>query len=156
MSQAYSQSGDKFYISTTPQNDDLDDHAGTGFPSLTYVQVKKVGSIGEFGIATNMLTYDTLDRDVTTKAKGLTNAGDPQIECAEDLTDPGQIAMRAAGAVTVKNSYAFKIERADGTVEYLRGLVAGPVKPGGRNEDFRLNVFTLGLNQPAITIAPTP
>lgn len=155
MSQAYSQSGDKFYISTTPQNNDLDDHAGSGFPSLTYVQVKKVGSIGEFGNSTNILTYDTLDQDVTTKAKGLTNAGDPPIECAEDLADPGQIAMRAAGAVTVKDSYAFKIERADGTVEYLRGLVTGPVKPGGRNEDFRLNVFTLGLNQVVLTI-PAP
>lgn len=156
MSQANSQSGDKLFISTTVQNNDLDDHATSGFPGLAYVEVKKVGSIGEFGLATNMLTYDTLDRDVTTKAKGLTNAGDPQIECAEDLTDPGQIAMRAAGAVTNKGNYAFKILRADGTIEYLRGLVAGPVKPGGRNEDFRLNVFTLGLQQAAITIAPTP
>lgn len=155
MSQAYTQSGDKFYISNTPQNDDLDDHAGSGFPSLTYVQVKKVGSIGESGINTNMLSYDTLDRDVTLKSKGLTNAGDPPIECAEDLADPGQIAMRAAGAVTVKDSYAFKIERANGNVEYWRGLVAGPVKPGGRNEDFQLNVFTLGLNQVPITI-PAP
>ena len=156
MSQANSQSGDKLFISTTVQNNDLDDHATSGFQGLTYVEVKKVGSIGEFGLATNMLTYDTLDRDVTTKAKGLTNAGDPQIECAEDLADPGQIAMRAAGAVTNKGNYAFKILRADGTIEYLRGLVADPVKPGGRNEDFRLNVFTLGLQQAAITIAPTP
>lgn len=155
MTQAYTQSGDKFYISTTVQNDDLDDHAGSGFPSLTYTRVNKVGQIGEFGTNTNIVSYDTLDQDVTTKAKGLTNAGDPPIECAEDLADPGQIAMRAAGAPTVKDSYAFKIERADGSIEYLRGLVVGPVKPGGRNEDFRLNVFTLGLNQVVLTI-PAP
>lgn len=153
MDQAYSQSGDKFFISTTAQNSDLTDEAVDGFPSLIYTEVKSVGMIGEFGISTNLLTYDTLDRDVTLKAKGLTNAGDPQIECAEDLKDPGQIAMRAAGAVSVRDSYAYKIERADGTVEYLRGLCVGPVKPGGRNEDFRLNVFTLGLNQPPVTVA---
>ena len=155
MSNAFSQSGDKFFISTTAQNEDLDDHVVSGFPALAYTEVKKVGSIGEFGTNTNIITYDTLDRDVTLKAKGMTNAGDPAIECAEDLADPGQIAMRAAGASTNKNSYAFKIERADGTVEYLRGLCAGPVQPGGRNEDFRLHVFTLGLNQTSVTIPPS-
>jgi hypothetical protein len=156
MPNAQTQSGDKFYISTTPQNNDLDDHASTGFPGLTYVQVKKVGSIGEYGISTNIVTYDTLDQDVIEKGKGLTNAGDPPIECARVLTDPGQIAMRAAGSVAVKDSYAFKIERTDGTVEYLRGLVTGPVTPGGRNEDFTLEVFTLGLNQVPLVIPPTP
>lgn len=155
MSNAFTQSGDKFYISTTPANDDLDDHATLGFPGKVYTEVKRVGSIGEFGISTNIVSYDTLGNDVTLKAKGMTNAGDPPIECAEVIDDPGQIAMRAAGAVTNKNNYAFKILRADGQVEYLRGLVAGPVQPGGRNEDFRLNVFTLGLNQvPLVVPAP--
>jgi hypothetical protein len=153
MANAQTQSGDKFYISTTAQNEDLDDHPTTGFPGLTYTQVLKVGSIGEYGISTNIVTYDTLDQDVIEKGKGLTNAGDPAIEVAELLADPGQIAMRAAGAVAVKDNYAFKIERTDGTVEYLRGLVTGPVTPGGRNEDFRLNVFTLALNQVPLKIA---
>lgn len=154
MSNAFTQSGDKFFISTTPANSDLDDHATLGFPGKTYIEVKKVGSIGEFGVSTNMVSYDTLGNDVVLKAKGMTNAGDPPIECAETADDPGQIAMRAAGASTNKNNYAFKILRADGQIEYLRGLVAGPVQPGGRNEDFRLLVFTLGLNQTPLTIPP--
>jgi hypothetical protein len=153
MPSAQTQSGDKLYISTTAQNEDLDDHPSNGFPSLTYTEVKKVGSIGEFGISTNIVTYDTLDQDVIEKGKGLTNAGDPAIEVAELLADPGQIAMRAAGAVSNKDNYAFKILRTDGTIEYLRGLVTGPVTPGGRNEDFRLNVYTLGLNQVPLSIA---
>lgn len=154
MSNAFSQSGDKFNISTTAANSDLDDHATLGFPGKVYTEVKNVGSIGEFGISTNMITYDTLGNDVTLKAKGMTNAGDPTIECAELIADPGQVAMRAAGAVTNKNNYAFRITRADGQIEYLRGLVAGPVQPGGRNEDFRLNVFTLGINQVPLIIPP--
>jgi len=88
--------------------------------------VKKVGSTGERGINTNVVQYDTLDTLVALKGKGITNAGDPQIEVAEDLTDPGQVAMRAAGAPDVPDTYAFKIERADGSIEYLRGLVTGP------------------------------
>lgn len=152
MSEAFTNSGDKLFISTTAQNTELD--AGD-FEDLTYIQVRKVGSIGERGINTNMLTYDTMDTLVALKAKGITNAGDPPIEVAEDLADPGQSAMRTAGAPGNKNNYAFRIERSDGSVEYLRGLVAGPNVPGGRNEDFRLNTFTIALNQaPVIVAAP--
>jgi hypothetical protein len=88
------------------------------------------------------------------KGKGITNAGDPQVEVAEDLAHPGQAGMRAACAPDVPDSYAFKIERADRSVEYLRGLVTGPNVPGGRNEDFILNTFTLGLNQVPISAGP--
>jgi hypothetical protein len=63
--------------------------------------------------------------------------------------------MRAAGAPDVPDAYAFKIERPSGEVEYLRGLVAGPNTPGGRNEDFVLNTYTLALNQAPITV-PAP
>lgn len=148
--EAKTNAGSKLSICVTPQNADLDQAAFTG---LTYVQVKKVGSIGERGINTNIVQYDTLDTLVALKGKGITNAGDPQVEVAEDLTDPGQVAMRAAGAPDVPDAYAFKVERADGSIEFLRGLVTGPNVNGGRNEDFILNTFTLALNQAPITVA---
>ena len=148
--EAKTNAGSKLYICATPKNADLTE---TEFAALTFVQVKKVGSIGERGINTNVVQYDTLDTLGALKGKGITNAGDPQIEVAEDLTDPGQVAMRAAGAPDVPDTYAFKIERADGSIEYLRGLVTGPNVPGGRNEDFILNTYTLGLNQVPITVA---
>lgn len=150
--EAKTNAGSKLFICVLPQNADL---TATEFAALTFVQVKKVGSIGERGINTNVVQYDTLDTLVALKGKGITNAGDPQIEVAEDLTDPGQVAMRAAGAPDVPDTYAFKIERADGSIEYLRGLVTGPNVPGGRNEDFILNTYTLGLNQvPVVVAAP--
>lgn len=153
MSNALTHSNDKFYISTTPQNDDLTDHATVGFPGLTYTQVKLVGSIDERGVSTNIVSYDVYDRDVVLKAKGLTDGGSPTVELARLDTDPGQIALRAAGASANKNNYAFKLERQDGSVEYWRGLCAGPVLPGGRNEDFDLHVFTIGLQQAPLEIA---
>lgn len=150
--EAKTNAGSKLFICVLPQNEDL---TATEFAALTFVQVKKVGSIGERGINTNVVQYDTLDTLVALKGKGITNAGDPQIEVAEDLKDPGQVAMRAAGAPDVPDTYAFKIERADGSIEYLRGLVTGPNVPGGRNEDFILNTYTLGLNQvPVVVDAP--
>ncbi|WP_329845703.1 hypothetical protein [Stenotrophomonas sepilia] len=148
--EAKTNAGSKLYICALPQNEDL---TATEFAALTFVQVKKVGSIGERGINTNVVQYDTLDTLVALKGKGITNAGDPQIEVAEDLADPGQVAMRAAGAPNVPDTYAFKVERADGSIEYLRGLVTGPNVPGGRNEDFILNTYTLGLNQVPVVVA---
>lgn len=145
----YSHAGVKIAISTLAQNSDLDE---SGFDALTYTVITGVGSIGEYGISTNMLSYDALDTLVSKKAKGITNAGDPQIEMARSDKDPGQQAMRAAGAPDYFEAHAFKITKQDGSIDYLRGLVAGPSSPGGRNEDFDLHVFTLGLNQAPVHV----
>jgi hypothetical protein len=150
MPEANTNSGGKLYICAEPQNEDL---TQTAFAALTWVQVKKMGNLGERGISTNILTYDTWDTLVSLKGKGITDAGSPTIEVAEDLADPGQTALRAAGAPTVPDNYAFKIERTDGSMEFLRGLVTGPTFNGGRNEDFVLNTFTLGLNQVPMRVA---
>lgn len=147
--------GWKFYIATTAQNDDLDQ---TGYEALTWTQVTGVGSHGETGTTTNILTYDTWDTTVAQKAKGISNAGDPEVELARDSDDAGQIALRAAAAVGNNNSYAFKIEAADApsggtpTTRYNRGLVTGPRHPHGRNEDFDLEVYQLALQQEQIVV----
>lgn len=140
----YSHAGDTVSISTETAGSDLD---AAGFEGLTYTEIGSVGSIGEYGISTNILTYDTLNTLVSKKAKGITNAGDPQIEVARADSDPGQQAMRAAGAPGYFQAHAFKVTKQDGSVDYLRGLVTGPTSPGGRNEDFDLHMFTLALNQ---------
>lgn len=146
----YSHSGVVVAISTTAEDDDLDQ---AGFEALTYTDVSNVGSIGEYGINTNMITYDTMDTLVSRKAKGITNAGDPQIEAARTDGDTGQGHLNAAGAPNYFNARAIKITKQDGSIDYLRGLVAGPNSPSGRNEDFDLHVWTLGLNQAPLHVA---
>ena len=155
---ANSHSGWKLYMCTTPQAADLDQ---TGFEALTWVQIKGVGNFGETGDKTNILTYDTWDTDVIQKAKGMTDAGSPQIEVERRPTDTGQVALRAAAATNF--NYAFKTEGNDApnelvgsspTIRYNRGLVSGPTEPNGRNEDFDLEVFTLGLQQRQIKVDP--
>lgn len=130
------------------QDADLDQ---AGYEALFWTQIGAVGNHGETGASTNILTYDTWDTQVTQKAKGITNAGDPEIEVARRATDPGQVALRAAAQLN--NNFAFRIIRNDApqggtpTIIYNRGLVTGPKRPNGRNEDFDLEVFMLGLNQ---------
>lgn len=136
------------------------------YEALNWTEIGNVGAVGESGTQTNLPTYDELSTDVTQKQKGISDAGSPTIECARNPTDDGQIAMRAA-AMTRFN-YAFKFEDADApdanhtnSMYYHRGVVTGPTRPNGRNEDFILEVYTLGLNQreivvnPASTVAPT-
>lgn len=156
---ANANAGSKLFVCATAQLADLDLE---GFEALTWVQVRGVGSHGETGPNTNILTYDTWDTTVTQKAKGMTDAGSPEIELSRIATDAGQIIMRTAGDPLNPLNYAFKIERNDritptgtGTCLYNRGLVGGPRRPNGRNEDFDLEVYTLGLQQIEIVSDPT-
>lgn len=156
---ANANAGSKLFVCATPQQADLDQ---AGFEALVWTQVKGVGNHGETGSSTNILTYDTWDTDVIQKAKGMTDAGSPEIELARIPTDPGQIILRNAALTNL--NYAFKIERNDKpttdpdalpTRAYNRGLITGPRTPNGRNEDFDLEVFTLGLNQRQLVVNPT-
>jgi hypothetical protein len=150
--------GSKLYVCATPQPTTLNTAA---YAALTWVLVGGVGSIGETGDNTNMLSYDTWDDAVVQKAKGLTDAGSPEIEVARDSSDAGQDILRTAAQTNL--IYAFKIDGTDlpnslptskPTIRYNRGLVAGPREPNGRNEDFDLEIFTLGLVQKQIKVDP--
>ena len=154
---ANSNAGSTVWICATPQNYDLD--VGD-YEMLSWVQIKGVGNHGEGGSTTNILNYDTWDTKVMQKAKGITNAGDPEIEVARLPFDAGQLILRAAAETNF--NYAFKMIRndpetpgGDPTILYNRGLVTGPRRPFGRNEDFDLEVFTAALNQKEIVVNPT-
>lgn len=143
--------GTTIHVCSTAQNDDLN---LAGFEALTWVQVGKVGNPGDFGATSNLPTYDTLDEAVTQKQKGVANAGDPQIEVASVYNDPGQIILRTFGNPANIDNMAIKWTRSNGQVIYSRGVVSGPMYPGGGADDFVLERFTVGLNQLPITDNP--
>ena len=154
MVQANTNAGARVFVAAAPQPADLDQ---AGFEALTWVQVTNVGNHGETGSNTNILTYDTWDTKVIQKSKGITDAGSPEIEVARIQDDAGQAILRDAARTNF--NYAFKMERNDKpnatgtpTILYNRGLVTGPKRPHGRNEDFDLEMFTLGLNQEEIVV----
>lgn len=130
---------------TTPLAQNSDIASAGAYAALNWTQIKNCGAIGESGPSTNLPAYDELGTDVTQKSKGITDAGNPTLEMSYNSTDAGQTALRAASLLN--NNYAFKWVDDDNVVYYNRGLVTGPTHPNGRNEDFRIDVFTLGLNQ---------
>lgn len=151
--------GSKLYVCATAQPDELNQ---TEYEGLTWVEVGGVGSVGETGSSTNILNYETWGDDVVQKAKGLTDAGSPDIEVARDPDDAGQVILRTAAATNL--IYALKIEGTDvpdanpastPTIRYNRGLITGPREPNGRNEDFDLEIFGCGLVQKQIKVDPT-
>ncbi|WP_037076076.1 MULTISPECIES: hypothetical protein [Neorhizobium] len=150
--------GTKVFVCATAQNDDL---IASTFAALTWVQVGKVGNVGDFGANSTMNSYNTLDEAVTQKQKGTANAGDPVIEVASVFDDAGQVILRTFGDPLNQNNMAIKIERNDkpdadhtNTIIYSRGVVSGPLYPGGGSDDFELERFTLGLNQLPIVVGP--
>ncbi len=154
---ANTNSAGKLFVCADPQQDDLQQD---DYEALDWVEVTGLGSHGETGSSTNILTYDTWDTDVIQKAKGITDAGSPEIELARKPNDAGQNILRIAANTNL--NYAFKLVKNDiaveggiGTIIYNRGLVVGPRRPHGRNEDFDLEIFTLGLNQREVVVAPT-
>lgn len=148
----------KIFVCATAQNSTLTE---ADYNSLTWVEIGGVGNMGETGKTTNILQYPTWNDTVIQKSKGLTDAGSPTLEVARNPSDAGQEILRTAGAVGNTNNYAFKILRADapiggtGTIIYNRGLVGGPTRPNGGNEDFDLENYTLGFQQEEIVVNPT-
>lgn len=149
---ANANAGSKLFVCATPQNANL---TAVQLAALDWTEIGGVGSLGETGKTTNILTYDTWGDSVSQKAKGLTDAGSPELECARMPGDPGQEILLLAAAVGNVNNYAFKELRNDGTIRYNRGLVTGPTWPGGRNEDFDLEVYTLGFQMEPIVVNPS-
>ena len=142
--------GGKFSISTTTQNDDLNEAA---FAALTYTQVPNIGNFGDTGVSQNIVSYSTWDRNVICKGKGEADAGSPDVEFL-DVESPGMDLLLTAASVNNQNNYAFKIEWADGQIEYNRGIVTGPTRMKGGNEDFRRISFNLGLQQEPVVVYP--
>lgn len=155
---ANSNAASRLFISTNPVPDA--DLAQADYEALAWTEIRGVGSRGEMGKITNVLTYDTWDTKVIQKAKGMTDAGSPELEVARIPGDAGQGILELASNVGNNNNYAFKELRADGTnanngtVIYNRGLVVGMRRPGGRNEDFDLLIFTLAFQQEEISVDP--
>ena len=136
--------GGTFAISTTAANDDL---TLSEFLGLTYIEVPNLVTADSTGVTQNIVTDSTWDRPVVCKGKGEANGGDPNVEF-QDTPSAGMDLFMAAAAYDNTNNYACVFTWADGSEEYNRGLVTGPQRTKGGNEDFKHVIFTLGLQQP--------
>ena len=136
--------GGTFAITAIAANADVADLAA--YEALVYTEVPNVGTMGDSGVSQNVVSYSTWDRNVAAKGKGEADAGSPSVEFL-DVSSAGMTIMETNAAVDNSDSYAFKFEWPDGTTEYNRGIVTGPMRLKGGNEDFKRVSFNLGFSQ---------
>lgn len=141
--------GGKFYISTTAENEVLNQ---AGFEALSYTEVPNMGTSGDTGYSQNIISYSTWSRTLVCKGKGEATANDPAVEFL-DKASAGMDLMLSAADPLDQNNYAFYYEWADGSIEYLRGFVSGQTLMKGSNEDFKRISFTLGIQDVPIPVA---
>lgn len=141
--------GGVFALSTTSANEDLN---ASEFAALQYTEVPNIGSHGDSGVSQNVVNYSTWDRNVIAKGKGEADAGSPSVEFL-DVDSAGMTLLIAAADVDNTNSYAYRIVWPDNSIEYNRGIITGPLRMKGGNEDFKRLQFNLGFNQVPVTIA---
>jgi len=135
--------GSGIYIG--PQNSIVDDL--TAYAALSYQKIGGAGSLGDFGPNAALITFEGLDDEYVTKAKGIRNAGAMQLQVAWNPLDLGQKALIAAERT--RFLYAFKTDAADAadandpdSLWYFKALVmSAVVARSGPN-----NVMTLTAN----------
>ncbi len=136
---------------------DLPPVDGPTASALTYVQVKKVETIGDYGDTAQGVTFTALDDQRVEKTKGARDAGDLTLTCAFIAGDPGQMAMDAAEATA--NNFVFKVvlndEPINGvapTTTYLFGLVSSNKRQVGAANNVLRIMYSISLNAAPIEI----
>lgn len=95
----------------------------TAFALDTYVPIAETETISDFGDTAADVAFTGLGDARTRHLKGSTDGGVATITCADEPTDAGQTAVKAAAAPTNQDEYNVKFEWKNGDVSYIRGPV---------------------------------
>lgn len=148
--------GTKYFICTTPADDATD--TDTEYAALTWVEVKGVTNLGEFGDSSSDITSTELGDDRVQHAKGARDGGTPAIVCNNKPSDPGQIAMYASEAEPF--DFPMKIVFPDkktptgiGSTRYFKGKVMSVRESVGSANNPISVTFNIGINSPTVRVA---
>lgn len=95
-----------------------------GYGALTYTEVGNVESIGGFGAATEVVTFQPL-KGPQQKYKGPTNYGSLTPTIALDDADAGQALLSVAAQPSNSALYAIRVTKPDGSLRYFQVRVFG-------------------------------
>lgn len=150
-----SATGAKVYISTTSAAT-----TQSAFAALTWVEIKEIESIGDFGDESSSVTFTSLSDSRIRKYKGARDAGTIAVVCGNLATDPGQLA--AVAAEKTKFDYPIKIVLADAadandtnSTFYFQGQVMSAKLNVGGNDAIIKRTFNLAINSAVIEVPST-
>ncbi|QTL03150.1 hypothetical protein J5J86_20720 [Aquabacter sp. L1I39] len=146
--------GAKFYIGTTTEAENL-----SQFQTDSYVQVKELEDIGEFGDEATEVNYTTLDLNRVQRRKGSRDAGVLALTCIRDPLDAGQQAMIAASKED--DEYNVKIvadDAANGgtpTTFFMRTVIMSAKVNFSGADDMTRVTFQVGINSEILEVEAT-
>lgn len=129
----------------------------------TFVQVKEVEDLGEFGDTFEEVTFLSIEDGRTRKLKGTADAGTIELIVGRDPLDPGQSALRIAAKSD--HAYNFRVVLNDSpgpggspTEFFFRAMVASSKNQLGGANDIAKQAFTLSITTeileiPAVEVA---
>lgn len=118
-STAVSAQGSKFFVDT----------AASGAAQPTWTPVKNVKSFSGFDGSASEIDVTDLDSVAKEKRLGLIDNGSFSIDVNRDLTDAGQLALKAAQ--TASSLEQFKLQYPDGSADTFSGFVKSFPIAGG-------------------------
>lgn len=103
--------GARLFLSSTPlANDTTAADAITDFQGLTInTEVGRIETFGEFGPDFETVTFTPVGTGIVQKLKGPLNYGTLALGIGQDLTDAGQIALKALADSLDQHDYPFMI-----------------------------------------------
>ena len=151
--------GMKIYIGAV-LNDKSTDFIASDFTSAnaspdSWILIDGWEQMGPVGDAVTDIATTLINRGRTIHQKGTADAPAMSNEFAIIATDPGQLALIAAGAASVKNNYSFKIvgnETGTPSVIYFIGLVMGTPEQGGQANTVRKLRANIQINSNVVTV----
>jgi len=121
------------------------------FEADTYIEVKEVEDLGEWGAEGTEITFKSLADSHVRRRKGTIDSGSVALVCARDPLDEGQNAARAA--VEEWLPYNFKVELNDkptatgeNTVFYFRAVVMSARNNFSGADNITKTTFNLGID----------
>lgn len=122
----------------------------------TFVQVKRVDNLGEFGPETDIKDVTCLEDTAKQKIKGIPDFGNIEIEGNRVMTDAGQEDLRLAGEDTDDDGYNFEVRlpgvgASSANVKFSFKALVGKMKTSPGQVDDRLRFSSMLAVTGAIT-----
>ncbi len=122
-----------------------------GFDALAdWKEVGEVSNAAGHGDEYTEVTYDVIGTRRTRKLKGTVNGGTETYTFADDITDVGQIELKA-GLASDANVAVMEVWQ-DGTIEYFLAKVMSFAGTGGGPNTVRERTCTLGIDSEVIEV----
>jgi hypothetical protein len=110
-------------------------HDAAGFGALTFTAIGEIVTTGTKGPSVSLVTHSPLSTRAIQKFKGTVNYGTYSLGLGLDITDAGQILLKAGtDGAQIDVVHSFEETKQDGTIEYYRAVIMSYDRAGGGND----------------------